>query len=94
MSTTMRRRFGDVLLSAGTLVVLLGALASFDPRVREQFNGIVHEAPSSEVSGMGASVRHASSMVVRAVRDYSSEHAALAIFVVAATILVVVMLRI
>jgi hypothetical protein len=89
----MRRVLGDGLWSAGALAVLLTALVSVDPRVREQVTTMVHRAPTSGLAGMGASLNDIGSAVFAVVRYHSIEHAPLVTFVVAAVVLVIAMLR-
>jgi hypothetical protein len=90
----MRRVINDGLISMGALVVLLIALVSIDDRVRERVTDILRTPPSSaEIAGTGAQVGQLSSAVLDAARDQSVEHAPMVIFGVAATVLVVFMLR-
>jgi hypothetical protein len=90
----MRRVISDGLISMGALVVLLVALVSIDDRVRERVADILRTPPSSaEIAGTGAQVGQLSSAVFDAARDQSVEHAPMVIFGVAATVLVVFMLR-
>jgi hypothetical protein len=89
----MRGRIGDVLLSIGALAVLLLALVSVDDRVREQVALRLAARPSTELAAAGAQMRDMTAVVLNAVRDQSLEHAPLMIFVLAATVLVLFMLR-
>lgn len=90
----IRRAFGDALISAGALVALILMLAAFDGRVREQLSlRIGSGRASAQVVGAGAAVRDLTGVVADAVRDQSIEHAPLVIFVLAATVLVLFMLR-
>ena len=90
----MRRAFGEALISAGALACLLLALVMVDGRVREQvslrFSG---ERASSELMSAGTHVRDLASVIFEAARDQSLEHAPLMIFVLAASVLVLFMLR-
>ena len=90
----MRRAFGDALISAGALTCLLLAFIVSSDRVREQvslrFSG-AHG--SSELMNAGTQVRDLASVIFEAARDQSLEHAPLVIFVVAASVLVLFMLR-
>jgi hypothetical protein len=89
----MRRPFGDALLSIVALAILLFALVSVDERVREQVSLRLSGRPSIELAAAGAQVRDLTSVVFQAARDQSIEHAPLLMFAVAATVLVVFMLR-
>lgn len=89
----MRRALGDGLVSVGTVVVLLLALVAIDDRVREQVSLRFTTRPSTELVDAGARVRDLVTVVLEAARDQSLEHAPLMIFVLAGTVLVLVMVR-
>jgi len=90
----MKRAFGDALISVAALILLLLMLASVDERVREQITGFVSGAPSSaELVTVKRHVRDVTSVVIDAARDQSVAHAPLVIFSVAATVLVLFMVR-
>ncbi len=86
----MRRLFNDALIFAGGLIVVLVALVSIDDRVRDHVVGSVRGA---SVAGTGAQIGDMGSIVLKAALDQSVAHAPLAIFVVAAAVLVLFMLR-
>lgn len=88
----MRRVIGDALISLGSVLVLLLLLVSVDPRVREQVAGALTSG-SPTVGTVRGQARAVTSVVVSAARDHSIDQAPLMIFAVAATVLVVVMLR-
>lgn len=87
----MRRRFIDALLSAGALIILLVALVSVDDRVRAHVVRLATGAASGDVAA--AQLHDIGRTVVMAVGDQSVAHAPLTIFVVAAAVLVLCMLR-
>jgi hypothetical protein len=88
------RAFSDVLISAAALLTLIVVLAAFDVRVREQISLRVGAgSPSTQVSDASVAIRDVVSVVVTAVRDQSIEHAPMVIFVLAAIVLVLFMLR-
>jgi hypothetical protein len=90
-----RRRHvvGDTLISASTLTALLLALVAIDDRVREQIALRVSAGPGAQIADVGARVRDVAAIVAVAARDQSIEHAPLVMFVLAATVLVLFMLR-
>jgi|SoiMetStandDraft_2_1073263.scaffolds.fasta_scaffold08957_2 hypothetical protein len=91
---SMKRTFGDTLISIGALATLLTMLVMFDERVREQvamrFAG---RTPSGELADAGHRMRDLASVVIEAARTQSLDHAPLVIFVLASTVLVLFMLR-
>jgi len=91
----IRRTVNDALIGIVALTVLIAVLASVNERVRHEvalrLNG---DRAQTEISGAAANVQYLAGVVVDAARDQSIEHAALAIFVVAAGVLTVFMLRI
>jgi hypothetical protein len=92
--TTMRRVVSDTLISLGAVVLLLVALVSIDHRLKEKVEGLVMTPPnSSEIAGVGAQIQNVSTVVYKAARDHSVEHAPMVIFGVAAVVLVGFMLR-
>ena len=94
MSLVRKRAIGDTLISMGTLCVLIAMLAAFDARVREQISMRVSAGqPAAQVANAEATVRNLASVVILAARDQSIEHAPLVIFVLAATVLLLFMLR-
>jgi len=90
----VRRVFGDALISAAALVVLLIGLMVIDDTVRERLLSVVQNADvSSSVGSIVSTAGNLSGAVLMAARDQSLDHAPLAVFVVAATALVLAMLR-
>jgi hypothetical protein len=89
----MPRGLLEALLSAGTVIVLLTALVAFDDRVREQISQRFMAHPSAELASAGHQMGSIATVIVRAARDHSIEHAPLLIFAVAATVLFLFMLR-
>jgi hypothetical protein len=91
----IRRAFGDTLISVAALITLITVLAAFDGRVREQISLRIGSGQSAanSVSGAGVVVRDLTAVVVDAVHDQTIEHAPMVIFVLAATVLLLFMLR-
>ena len=88
----MRRVFGEALMSAGAVAVLLLTLVAVDGRVRDEVSRRIAR-PSVELAGAGQQVRDLTSVIAEAVRDQSLAHAPLLLFALAATVLVLLMLR-
>jgi hypothetical protein len=88
----MRRAFGDAMISLCAVLLLLMMLVTIDPRVREQLSG-VWGASASPVATVSSQVREITSVVLSAARDHSLDNAPLMIFALAATVLVLFMLR-
>jgi len=89
----MRRAFGEAMMSAGALGLLLVGLVLFDSRVREQISLRFGTHPSAQLTATGQQVHDLTSVIIQAVRDQSIEHAPLMIFVVAGSVLLLFMLR-
>ena len=88
----MRRAFGDAMISICSVLLLLVLLVSVDPRVREQLSGVW--TPGAPVAAsVSSQVRNVTSVVMSAARDHSIDQAPLMIFALAATVLVLFMLR-
>jgi hypothetical protein len=88
----MRRAFGDAMISLCAVLLLLMMLVTIDPRVREQLSG-VWGSSASPVATISSQVREITSVVLSAARDHSLDNAPLMIFALAATVLVLFMLR-
>lgn len=81
-------------MSMAALVILLTVLAAIDPRVREHVKGVLRkDTLAADVSRMNADARSAVKVARWSAREHGLDHAALAVFVVVATGLVVAMLR-
>jgi len=88
-----RRVLNDAVVSLAALIVLIGTLVAIDDRVREQIAQRAHAGPASQIADAGSIARDVAGIVASAVRAQSIEHAPLVIFVVAATVLTLFMLR-
>jgi hypothetical protein len=89
----MRRVFGDAMISLCALLLLLLLLVTIDPRVRDQVSTVWMSPGSSVVNSVSHQMREMSSIVVDAARDHSIDQAPLMLFALAATVLVLFMLR-
>jgi hypothetical protein len=90
----MRRLVGDAVLTAGGAMVLVLALVMFDERVRDQVTNVFDtDHPRAAIQGLTGRATELVAIVATAMRDQSLEHAPLVIFALAATVLVLFMLR-
>ena len=93
MSLVTKRAIGDALISMGALCALIVILATFNAPLREQIAMRVGGQPGVQASNMEATVRNLASILFVAARDQSIEHAPLVLFVLAAIVLFMFMLR-
>jgi len=89
-----RRTVNEALVSLGALALVLTALVAFDKNVHDQFmlrfgNG----GAASEAARASGQLRDIGWVLATAVRHQSIEHAPVTIFVVAAVVLTLFMLR-
>jgi hypothetical protein len=91
----MRKVLGEALISMAALVILLAVLAAIDPRIRDHVKGVVmrKDTLAADVARINADARDAVTVARYSARERGLDHAALAVFVVVATGLVVAMLR-
>jgi len=89
----MRRALGDAVISVTALFILLMMLISVDDRVRDRVSGFWGAPNSSAIAGASQQLGTLASVVFDAVKDQSVAHAPLAIFALAATVLVLFMIR-
>ncbi len=90
----MRRAIVDAMMTAGSALTLVLALVLFDDRVREHIGSTLDARhPGATLTSLGSHVGDVVAIVAVAARNQSLEHAPLVIFVLAATVLVVFMLR-
>ena len=88
----MRRAFGETAMSIGAMGIVLLALVSIDPQVREQISLRISR-PSIPIAEAGQQMHSLSTVVATAVRDQSIDHAPMLIFVLVAAVLVLFMTR-
>jgi len=88
------RRWREVLLSIGTLVVILLVLIGIDDRVRDQFSmHFLSSRPSVQLAAAGEQARDLTTVIAEVAHDQSVAHAPLLIFALVAVVLVLFMLR-
>jgi len=88
------RVFGDAVISVTAVLLLIVMLVSVDDRVRDRVSGLWAGSPhSSELADTGRQFSGLVTLMYDSVKDQSVAHAPLTIFTLAATVLVVFMLR-
>src|SRR5262245_27714654 len=93
-AVVLKRRFvKDAFVSLGALTLLMVTLVAIDERVREQITSRLHAGPSAQIADIGSRLQDVAAIVMVAAKNQSIEHAPMVIFVVAATVLVLFMLR-
>jgi hypothetical protein len=94
VSLVRKRAIGELLVSVGSVCVLIAVLASFDPRVREQFSSrFAAGQPSAQLATAESTVRNVASVAFVAAKEQSIAHAPMLIFVLGAVVLFTFMLR-
>jgi hypothetical protein len=89
----MRRAVREALMSVGTVLILLSVLIAFDAGVRDQVSRRVLSHPTTELASAGRQAREFTNAITAAARAQSAGHAPLLLFTLAASVLVVFMLR-
>jgi len=89
----VHRVFKDALISGAALIILLVALVAIDDRVRARVEAAVQGDLSSDVRSATSMASDVVGVLVIAARDQSIDHAPMVVFVFAATVLVLGMLR-
>ena len=93
MNSRVRRVFSDAVLSAGLFVAALLILISLDGRVREQVQASLSGSSPAGFAGVAAQARDVAGTVLEALRTQSVDNGPMVILVVAATVLVLAMVR-
>lgn len=89
----MRRALDNVLLSAGAAVILVLIVVAIDPNVRTLVWSQAAAPPSVHLTNAWQQASHIQHILYASVRDQSFANAPMLIFGVAATVLVMFMLR-
>jgi hypothetical protein len=89
----MSRAFREAVMSAGTVIVVLLVLVGIDDHVRTELSQRYMANPSQEIASAGQHASHLTSVIAVAAREQSLAHAPMLIFALAATVLVLFMLR-
>ena len=94
MSAQMQSRVRGGLAAAGSLTAIVIGMMLMNDRAREQVQHLLTgRGPSPEVSSSAHHLQSALVVALDALRDQSMAHAPLTIFALAATVLLLVMLR-
>ena len=80
-------------MSVATVALLLLVLVAVDDRVRSELSLRVMSHPTAQLAAAGQHARDLTSVMAQAARDQGLAHAPLLIFTLAATVLVLFMLR-
>ena len=91
VKSRMQRLSVDALASLGVLVVVLVTLMSVDVRVREQVQTVI--ASTSQVGDASGRIGEVGAVLFDAARTQSMDHAPMMIFIAAASVLVLFMVR-
>jgi hypothetical protein len=89
----MRRVMNDAMITAGSALALIGGLVMIDANVREQISLRLSAPSTATLVATGSGVRDLTTVIWQAARDQTLDHAPLAIFTLAAVVLVLFMLR-
>jgi hypothetical protein len=89
----MRRVMSDAMMTAGSALALIAGLVVIDANVREQIALRLSSHPAAALAATGNGMRDLTSVMLVAAREQTLAHAPLAIFTLAAVVLVLFMLR-
>jgi len=93
-SSRIRVALRNIVLSLGSLALLVFVLASIDGRVSRVLHAVPHATESAgELTSEGGVVRQTSSLVVGIVKEESAAHAPLVMFSFVAVVLLAAMLK-
>jgi hypothetical protein len=89
-----KRAIGDAMISVGAVCALIVLLVAFNAPLREEISMRVNAGrPAVQAANLESTVRNVASILFVAARDQSIEHAPLVLFVLAAIVLFMFMLR-
>ncbi len=89
----MRRVMSDAMITAGSALALVAGLVMIDANVREQISLRLATPSAATLAATSHGVRDLTAVMWVAARDQTLDHEPLALFTVAAVILVLFMLR-
>ena len=93
MTRSAWRTFGDALISAGAVAIVLIVIVTADARVRERAQEVVSTASSYTVASVTADVRGVGSVLWLSAKERSLDRGPVVVFVAAAGILLLCMTR-
>ena len=89
----MRRKFVEIGMSIGAVGVLLLILVSFDSRVRQEFSQHWDAGPTVEMTSAGQQASRLATVAVLAIREQAAAHTQILMMLIAATVLVLFMVK-
>ena len=89
----MRRVTNDAMITAGSALALIAGLVMIDANVREQLALRLSSPSTATLVATSTGVRDFTTVIWQAARDQTLDHAPLALFTLAAVVLVLFMLR-
>ena len=93
MNNRVRRTVTDTLISASAIALVFAVLVVADIRVREQVTRFTQGGPVSSVAAARVQVREVGAVLYTAAKHRSIDHGPLLVFVGAAGVLLLAMLR-
>ena len=95
LARIMRYSLAYRLTVAGGLCALIAGMAAIDSNVRKELERVMSgQGPSPQIASIGWRVREYATLAAHVTKEQSMEHTVLVIFGVAATVIVLFMLRI
>jgi hypothetical protein len=93
MTKSTWRTCTDALISVSAIAVVMIAIVAADARVRERAQSMIRTAPAYTVGSATADARSIGSILWRSAKSRSLDHGPVVVFVAAAAVLVLCMVR-
>jgi hypothetical protein len=93
MTKSAWRTCTDALISVSAVAIVVVAIVTADARVREQAQSTIRTASSYSVASATAEARSVGSVLWRSAKSRSLDHGPVVVFVAAAAVLVLCMVR-
>ena len=90
----MRRAWNDVLISVGAISLVLVVLIAFDGQLRDRVSDRVGRAQATGIVDTGHQIRNLARFAFQVVKAECQEHTTMVVFVTAATVLTLFMVRV